>query len=284
VVLAARLSLSFPLLISALPLWAIDYEPERGQRTFHRCWFSDGGLSSNFPIHLFDGLLPMWPTFGIQLEDKLPDRDNMVFLPTHYNQGYGDRWDRFDEKTNAGERFGGFLSALAATMQNWNDNTLTRMPGVRDRVVRVRLLPTEGGLNLDMKDEVIKEVSQRGADAAGELVKRFVPTPPDVAARGFDDQRWVRMDVLCRMLEKRLPGVEAALGLTAHATPYATMVANATTASPFGHKTPLSAGEANELGAILAELRALAASNATHSATYSVRPVPEPELRVRPPH
>jgi hypothetical protein len=86
------------------------------------------------------------------------------------------------------------------------------------------------------------------------------------------------------MLEKRLPGVAAALRSTAHATSYARMISDAQADAPFGHRAPLSAREANELGAILSELRALAASNAAHAASYSVRPIPEPELRVRPPH
>lgn len=65
VLLAARMSLAFPFLISAVPLHAIDHDLPPGERKFSRCWFSDGGISSNFPIHLFDGLVPIWPTFGI---------------------------------------------------------------------------------------------------------------------------------------------------------------------------------------------------------------------------
>ncbi|RVG58276.1 RpoH suppressor SuhR, partial [Sinorhizobium meliloti] len=105
VLVATRMSLSFPLLISAVPL----HEPARReslpgsdgeneaedttsdedeQKTvldstealttggkkrrarpaaFRICWFSDGGISSNFPIHLFDRALPRWPTFAINL-------------------------------------------------------------------------------------------------------------------------------------------------------------------------------------------------------------------------
>lgn len=145
VLLAARMSLSFPLLFSAIPLWAIDYECEEGQRSLQRCIFSDGGISSNFPIHLFDGLLPVWPTFGVLLEPKLPCRENMTYLPTQYFYGWGERWNRFaDEMKGSASRMGGFLAAVVSTMQNWNDNTLSRMPGVRDRVVRIRLNEKEG--------------------------------------------------------------------------------------------------------------------------------------------
>lgn len=85
----ARMSLSFPLLFSTIPLWAIDYgiDYKLGKRGFQRCQFSDGGISSNFPMHLFDGLIPLWPTFGIQLEPKLRSRPNIVYLPQSYDEG-----------------------------------------------------------------------------------------------------------------------------------------------------------------------------------------------------
>ena len=46
IVVAARLSLSFPLLFSALPLYAIDYDAPPALRGLQRaCWFTDGGVS-----------------------------------------------------------------------------------------------------------------------------------------------------------------------------------------------------------------------------------------------
>ena len=88
VVMLARMSLSFPLLLSALPLYCIRRDAferrsvvrrdESGRERkvavlvdaetdLHRVWFSDGGLASNFPIHFFDSWLPSRPTFGINL-------------------------------------------------------------------------------------------------------------------------------------------------------------------------------------------------------------------------
>ncbi len=125
IVVAARLSLSYPLLFSAVPLWAIDYEREEGQRELKRCLFTDGGVSSNFPIHLFDSALPRWPTFGMWLDrldpdgpsakppteaersrsaDGFPDapeeqserRDDDVWLPEPIGEGWSDSWKRFD--------------------------------------------------------------------------------------------------------------------------------------------------------------------------------------------
>ena len=69
VVVATRMSLSFPLLISAVPLFAIDHSMAMRARIAgpEPCWFSDGGIASNFPIHFFDSPVPRWPTFAIDL-------------------------------------------------------------------------------------------------------------------------------------------------------------------------------------------------------------------------
>src|SRR5262249_45690811 len=76
----ARLSLSFPLLVSAVPLWTRDYTLRRNQASkpdyapfFERCWFSDGGIGSNFPVHFFDSGFPRWPTFAINLRPFHPE-------------------------------------------------------------------------------------------------------------------------------------------------------------------------------------------------------------------
>lgn len=71
VVLAVRMSLSFPCLIAAVPLC-------RDGRVH---WFSDGGITSNFPIHFFDSLLPRWPTFGLSLQPYPPGDTTEVWLP-----------------------------------------------------------------------------------------------------------------------------------------------------------------------------------------------------------
>ena len=72
IVFAARLSLSFPILLCAVPLWTPDFaaKRERGNLTpLRKVWFSDGGLTSNFPLHFFDAPLPSHPTFCLNLID-----------------------------------------------------------------------------------------------------------------------------------------------------------------------------------------------------------------------
>jgi predicted acylesterase/phospholipase RssA len=71
-VFAARLSLSFPVLMSAFPLMTPDFTAEKdglGRLPLRSLWLSDGGLTSNFPIHFFDSPVPARPTFCLNLID-----------------------------------------------------------------------------------------------------------------------------------------------------------------------------------------------------------------------
>lgn len=80
VVFGARLSLSFPVLISAVPIYTVKrsaFARRQGnaplvlqESDLQINWFSDGGICSNFPIHFFDAWLPTRPTFGINLVSR----------------------------------------------------------------------------------------------------------------------------------------------------------------------------------------------------------------------
>ncbi|MGB0126613.1 MAG: patatin-like phospholipase family protein [Rhodocyclaceae bacterium] len=291
VLLAARMSLSFPLLLSAIPLWAINEEAPKGKR-FQRCWFSDGGISSNFPMHLFDGFVPRWPTFGISLEPAIDGQDGaqtMVTLPEAYSEGCGERWNCFASKDSPASQFGGFLSAIVGAMQNWNDNSLARMPGVRDRIARVKLEANLGGLNLNMEEKEIQTVASRGEAAAVRLISRFVAQATAAQqAKGWDQQRFVRMGVLLKMIQARAEGIQSALGNCGpHATALKTIIdeaakpAPANGGPPAGYEAPLTQQEAEALKAMLDAILQLAI--ASQAAPCNFTPIPEPELRVRPP-
>ena len=77
VVVAVRMSLSFPILLSAVPLYVMTETEEP-----NICWFSDGGICSNFPIHFFDSPIPQWPTFGINLSDDDIKIHREAWMPT----------------------------------------------------------------------------------------------------------------------------------------------------------------------------------------------------------
>jgi predicted acylesterase/phospholipase RssA len=290
VLLAARMSLSFPFLFTAIPLHAIDHDPPRN-RKFRRCWFSDGGISSNFPMHLFDGLVPMWPTFGLNLEPEVKGRGR-VFLPEKYDQGYGERWNHIPDEEGA-SKLGGFISAIVGTMQNWNDNSLARMPGVRDRVARIRLSKDEGGMNLNMEARLITNIAERGVEATEELLQRFaMPSPNGGQAEGWDENRFVRLHVLLKMLAARSPGVVAALSQTCgHATDFSRLLDKMMQATyedgrpkpPPGYEEPMTQEQRRKLDAFVTALRDLATAMTTLAQPIPFKPIPNPELRVRPP-
>jgi predicted acylesterase/phospholipase RssA len=213
VVAAVRLSLSFPGLISAVPLWSVDWSrrenaqaraaARNGEAVTLRpelCWFSDGGICSNFPVHFFDSPLPRWPTFGINLSEPHPDHPmsgdqaENVWLAGHTQQGHHLYWRKIDS-------LGGFAAAIVRTMQNWGDSTQMRVHGFWDRIAHVNLdARTEGGLNLDMEPKLIGRLSERGFHAGDKLAARFsLPSPP--ARRiSWATHRWLRYRSTMAML------------------------------------------------------------------------------------
>ena len=219
VVVAVRLSLSFPLLISAVPLYAIDYtRSDQAHRKLERCWFTDGGVSSNFPVHLFDAPLPTRPTFAVNLRahhvDHGPgseafERNHGVWMPNRNGGGSLAWWHRFEREGGVAS-FLAFLKATVETGLNWQDTLLAGAPGHRDRIVHIGLSPHEGGLNLDMTQATIDTLFDRGRVAGRELVSRF--------AKGehvldWDNHRWLRYRILMTALEEMFGKLERAYHL-----------------------------------------------------------------------
>jgi hypothetical protein len=201
VVVAARMSLSFPVLISAIPLYAVDWTLKVNQKLdregqapeMGRCWFSDGGIGSNFPVHFFDGLLPSRPTFGINLRPFHPDfpkdphdESKNVWQPREARQGIRPAWTEIGSLKS-------FLRTIIDTMQNWVDNTQMRLPGYRDRVVHVHLTDDEGGMNLEMPETRITALTARG-EVAGRLLQKI----------NWDGHRWTRYLTAMSQLDEKL--------------------------------------------------------------------------------
>jgi predicted acylesterase/phospholipase RssA len=201
VVIAARMSLSFPLLISAVRLYTIDYD--RTELPVVTCWFSDGGITSNFPIHFFDGLLPRRPTFGLNLRTYPPDHPKEdVYLPEPTGQVGRSDWRPI---TNVFA----FGSTILDTLQNWADRGQMTVPGFRDRIVHVSHRPDEGGMNLAMPPERIAALAARGQRAA-QLLAGTAPA----GQRCFDWQqhRWTRYRTAMSKLEQGLDQMGEAYG------------------------------------------------------------------------
>jgi len=209
IAVAVRMSLSFPLLLSAVPLHAVDFSRVKEQdRKLERCWFSDGGISSNFPVHFFDSPLPRWPTFAITLTEKHPDYPAGIYLPKHNSAGT-EHWIRFEWDAEKREwlpgsaQLKGFLGAILGAMQNWSDNTQARLPGFRDRVATVTLSDKEGGLNLKMPPPRIATLSERGRGVGMEFSKRFASSNPG-SILTWPNHRWVRLRSALAALEENL--------------------------------------------------------------------------------
>lgn len=230
IVVAVRMSLSFPILLSAVPLYAIDstlelvkeirrynkkYPKNKKRIPTSKVWFSDGGISSNMPLHFFDTFLPEHPTFAINLTEKHPDaaQGNIkspaepgfeiwrVFLANGNDQGLQRHWKSSTE-SGASELFD-FLRSIIKTMQNWRDEIQFPYPGYRDRIVQISQLPNEGGLNLNMRKEVIHALGNAGDNAAEQLIARFIH---DV---GWDNHRKIRLRNLLAQLDLTLNDLDA---------------------------------------------------------------------------
>ena len=175
VVVLARMSLSFPGLISAVPLHRIDHTLERldAAQKIRRCLFSDGGISSNFPVHFFDRFLPQTPTFGIALSEydiartKPGEEDHRITLPTAPD-GAGRLLP-----TRLFTGLVGFVMAMFDSAKDWQDSLQSVLTGYRERIVTVALKPEEGGLNLEMPASVIHLLTDYGEQAGKTVLEEF---------------------------------------------------------------------------------------------------------------
>ena len=212
VIVATRMSLSFPILFCAVPLYMVDWtrreraadEPPATQRIAGDAlnhgeirrpevvWFSDGGITSNFPLHLFDSPLPRWPTFGLDLRDERADHPGShLWMPTSNGGGIALEWKRWSGAATSVFSFAGSIVDVA---RNWTDNLQAVVPGYRDRIAHIYLDKTEGGLNLNMPGDVVEGIAGYGEAAAEKLTDHFLrgvdngkPTPMT-----WENHRWIR--------------------------------------------------------------------------------------------
>lgn len=261
VVVAVRISLSFPGLISALPLFCVDWSRAPGKRALIEAWFSDGGIGSNFPMHLFDTFWPSRPTFGINLQPPHPDSDTLVWRPPAGRSGILPRSHPISSMP-------GFLRAILDTMQNWVDSTQITLPGYRDRVVELRHLDDEGGINLKMPPPTIRRLADRGAAAAAEL-----------DTFDFDLHRWIRYRISMAELDELLEALSANFGGSAGYEAFLTAYGPTAPNYGTGGKGPAAADQ--EATRQLMDL-ATTWAGAAHPSSAGTVPRPKPSLRVVP--
>ncbi|SFW26697.1 patatin-like phospholipase family protein [Nitrosovibrio sp. Nv17] len=289
VLFAARLSLSFPGLLSAIPLYMEKPgrdKPDQPGR-LERCWFSDGGITSNFPIHFFDSFLPTWPTFGFTLGEVShspkpgSNEESRVgaWMPESNTDKRGETWDGFDNEKGL-NRFTGFCDAIFNTARNWNDNTLTRMPGVRERVAHIYLSKGEGGLNLDMDRDVIKKLEEYGEGAADEIMRRYIcrSQTSNGSVMDFDNHAWIRVNTFIDMLGPRILELQRVLKGTGPVD-YGALIIT-------GHcrnQYRLTIKDVSAISTIIVGLKKIQVSPSGTMIRSKDRPLPRGELRGRPP-
>ncbi len=203
IIFAARLSLSYPILLSAVPLHAINHY--KSPPELAKCWFSDGGICSNFPIHFFDQPFPKRPTFGIDLLDL---DDSLVpeepWMPAGDMDGVHPRWYEFSNVFD-------FLFSVLNAGLNWIDNLQMTAPGFRDRIVHIVIDPKkEGGLHLNLEEGLLTRLADRGEKAADELIKRFYRGDHDL---NWDHHRFVRFRTTMMLFEKKFRAFKERLAL-----------------------------------------------------------------------
>lgn len=255
VLVAVRMSLSFPGLIAAVPLKAVDYSlsanqearqaartwrdqqpdasPEEGAAVLPTLelqanWFSDGGICANLPLHFFDSALPRRPTFAINLmafprdRDRSEDECDNSCLPVRNDQGLLRRQSVWEPRGLGA--LAQFTLSIVETARTWVDEAQLSMPGYRDRIVTVFHDDTEGGINLNMAQGVVASLSRRGECAATRLVDRFAGDRPGIVpAAGWDNHRWLRFRTATAALSETLDSFESGFtevppGTTAYST------------------------------------------------------------------
>lgn len=203
VVVAVRMSLSFPVLFTSVPLKIEDTElpsivkslggkPYKRIRTAH---FSDGGISSNFPIHMFDAPLPSRPTFAFALEELLWNPEEVtgrVALPATASEGMGVQIKELKTVQD-------FAWQILNSAKDWQDQLTSEITGQRERIARIFLSRSEGGLNLAMSAETSRQLMAWGYEAGSRFKNGDF---------SFDEHRWRRLLVLYRHLDENLAAVE----------------------------------------------------------------------------
>lgn len=199
VVFAVRASMALPFLFKAVRVYRLrkpttvrddmgrplEFEPEKAlespmgpeKEIAEELWLSDGGITSNFPVHLFDQSLPEWPTFGLNLGRHPRGFEHQdVWFPEDWQSGV-------PPYSAVRGTAAGFVAAIVSTARTWRDVMQTNMPSTRGRVAWVRQRAEEGGTNLFMRRETVASMALRGALAGARLRTRFAAP---------NDNRWKR--------------------------------------------------------------------------------------------
>ena len=232
VLVAARMSLSFPILISAVPLYAIDWtrtqnrdakkelRAGQGAPCFRRRYLprkrqdalpqDEALVLGRRPVQQLPGApvrrtAPEPATFALNLRGFHPDHPNpateaeKVFLPKD-NRGGFRRWHTRSPRAVKARWAGSWGHARdGAQLAGQQPGAAGRY---RDRIAHVSLSGEEGGLNLNMGKDKIDVLAERGRLAAVALAEQFAgESPGQVPTWGWTNHRWTRYRVALAELQ-----------------------------------------------------------------------------------
>jgi hypothetical protein len=288
VVVATRMSLSFPVLIAAVRLGLVDFALPANREVMAQVdawrkahpdgtpadcanavgplqvdaqWFSDGGLTANLPVHFFDGPLPTRPTFAVDLAPfaagraKSTDEAENSFLPSHNNSGMHRRSTDWSGKDGLGA-LGAFAWSLIVTARTWLDESQLVRPGYRDRLVTIYHDEAEGGMNLAMPKDVVDGLTERGRQAGRKLVDTFAGDQPGTTATwAWRNHRWLRLRLAGVTVGEYLGKLKAAYDApNVTGADYPTLLANTTELPSYDPGAAARAELATRLDVLLEEI------------------------------
>jgi hypothetical protein len=216
VVVAVRLSMALPVAFQAVPVYrevrspapvdefgreiggagdaVLDGAGTRGAAVdlvVERLWFSDGGLTSNFPVHFFDTPLPRWPTLGVNLgthPQAAAEADDAPRIPPDADVALPqDGAELVPRARHVGRSVQAFFGTLFATSRNWRDTEVALRPAYAGRIAEVRLGAGEGDLSIAMTPDVVASIALRGIIAGARLRRRWAHDPI------WRRHQWLRM-------------------------------------------------------------------------------------------
>jgi predicted acylesterase/phospholipase RssA len=310
ILVAVRLSMSCPVLFACVPLLSLNRDTHPEDTSLVRLWFSDGGIGSNFPIHLFDKAIPRWPTFGLRILDQPPRNSSRnypmrTFLPYQHRDGAEDNllYPRDSGAfTGLGEvkadvgAFMKFIFSIYTSAKDGHDQSFGRMPDVRNRVVRLYLNSRAGNmLNLKLAPELICDLAlgtgARSGRNAAQAYLQEIPGEKYNWVSGWTDHRWVRMNMLIHGLREYLDGVGEGLvsqGLPGTVNNPSLMeqleqaAQTAALASPTQSESKLSAHQIEQLKQALEAIRGLEQKLSSLDSAQPYVPKPMPRFQFRP--
>lgn len=227
IVVAARMSMSVPILFQNIPLIGFKLDGRTEDIKLVRLWFADGGIGSNFPIHLFDKAIPRWPTFGLKILDEPPRNDSqnkplVANMPYAHKDGADDTllYPKDDSefsainKKSSTSSIGSFIKMLFSvytSAKDGHDQSFLRMPDVRNRVVRIYMNHRAGNmLNLKIEPDKIIQLARDVGTYGGQIAANAYLAEVSISkyswVNSWQDHRWVRFNMLTTGLRKYLSG------------------------------------------------------------------------------